>query len=92
MQMYVIEREIPNAGQLTSEELIGVSKTSCSVLDDMGPAIKWVNSFVTDNKIYCVYLAADIELVREHAKKGGFPANTISKVANVIDPSTAENR
>ena len=90
MNMYVIEREIPNVGQSTAQDLENVSKKSCSVLKDMGPDIKWVNSFVTGDKIYCVYLAENEDLIREHAKKGGFPANKISKVENVIDPSTAK--
>lgn len=89
MNMYVIEREIPNVGESTAQDLENVSKKSCSVLNGMGSNIKWVNSFVTGDKIYCVYLAENIELVKEHAKKGGFPANKISKVENVIDPSTA---
>ena len=91
MNMYVIERDIPNVGASTTEDLKNISKKSCSVLDDMGSNIKWVNSFVTGDKIYCVYLAENIELVKEHATKGGFPANKISKVENVIDPSTANN-
>ncbi|MFH4967012.1 DUF4242 domain-containing protein [Gaetbulibacter sp. M240] len=91
MNMYVIERDIPNVGASTTEDLTNISKKSCSVLDGMGSNIKWVNSFVTGDKIYCVYLAENIELVKEHATKGGFPANKISKVENVIDPSTANN-
>ena len=88
--MYVIEREIPNAGQLTAEELKTISQTSCSVLEKIGSEIQWLHSYVTDDKIYCVYLAPNEEMVREHAKLGGFPANSVSAVATVIDPSTAE--
>lgn len=89
--MYVIEREVPGAGDLTAEELTAISQTSCSVLHEMGEAeIKWLHSYVTDNKIYCVYKATSEEKVREHAEQGGFPANSIAKVGTVIDPSTAE--
>ena len=91
MNMYVIERDIPEVGKSTSDDLKNVSKKSCKVLEGMGTGIKWVNSFVTDDKIYCVYLAQSVELVRQHAEKGGFPANKISKVENVIDPSTASD-
>jgi hypothetical protein len=87
--MYVIERVIPGAGKLTPEQLQGISQTSCGVLKEMGPQIQWVNSYVTGDKIYCVYLAANEELVREHAKKGGFPANSVSEVATIISPATA---
>lgn len=90
MPKYVIEREIPGAGTLTPEQLQGISQTSCGVLNNLGPKIQWVNSFVTDNKIYCVYIAPDEEMVREHAKLGGFPANSVSEVRAVIDPTTAE--
>jgi hypothetical protein len=90
MKTYVIEREIPNAGKLTPAELKGISQTSCSVLKEMGPQIQWVHSYVTGNKIYCIYKAESIELIREHAKKGGFPANSISEVSSVISPATAE--
>lgn len=90
MPKYVIEREIPNAGKLSPAELRGISQKSCGVLSKMGPEIQWVQSYVTDNKIYCVYIAANEELVREHAKQGGFPANRVSEVATVIDPTTAE--
>jgi hypothetical protein len=90
MKTYVIEREIPNAGQLTAEQLKGISQKSCSVLRDLGPQIQWVHSYVTGNKIYCIYKAENIELIREHAKKGGFPANSISEVTSVISPATAE--
>ncbi len=90
MPKYVIEREIPEAGKLIAEELQGISQKSCGVLQEMGPQIQWVESFVTDDKIYCVYIAPNEEAVREHAQKGGFPANRISEVKSVIDPTTAE--
>jgi hypothetical protein len=90
MPKYVIEREIPGAGKLTAEQLKGISQTSCGVLNKMGPQIQWVNSFVTADKIYCVYIAPDEASVREHAKQGGFPANSVSQVLTVIDPTTAE--
>ena len=90
MKTYVIEREIPDAGKLTPEQLKGVSQTSCSVLKEMGPKIQWVHSYVTGNKIYCIYKAENEELIREHARKGGFPANKISEVANIISPATAD--
>jgi hypothetical protein len=86
----VIEREIPGAGKLTQEQLKGISQTSCGVLQKMGPAIQWVHSYVTDDKIYCVYIAPDEATVREHASQGGFPANKVSVVHSVIDPTTAE--
>ena len=88
--MYVIEREIPGAGQFTAEKLKAISQTSCGVLKEMGPEkIQWLHSYVTGDKIYCVYLATSEEAVREHAKKGGFPANSVSKVGAVISPKTA---
>jgi hypothetical protein len=90
MPKFVIEREIPGAGKLTAEQLHGISQTSCGVLREMGPEIQWVHSYVTDDKIYCVYIAPNEEAVRTHAKKGGFPANRISQVRSVIDPTTAE--
>lgn len=90
--MYVIEREIPGAGNLTSEELKAISQTSCGVLDKMGSEIKWLHSYVTGDKIYCVYMAANEEMVREHAQQGGFPANSVAAVATIIDPSTAGNK
>ncbi len=90
MPKYVIEREIPEAGKLSAEELQGISQKSCGVLQEMGPQIQWVESFVTDDKIYCVYIAPNEEAVREHSQKGGFPANRISEVKSVIDPTTAE--
>ena len=90
MPKYVIEREIPGAGNLSKEELTGISQKSCSVLHALGPQIQWVESYVTGDKIYCVYIAPNEETVREHAKRGGFPANRISEVKTVIDPTTAE--
>jgi hypothetical protein len=90
MPKYVIERDIPGAGNLTAEQLQGISQKSCSVLNELGPKIQWVQSFVTNDKVYCIYLAPNEALVREHAQKGGFPANRISEVKEVIDPTTAE--
>ena len=90
MPKYVIEREIPGAGNLSAEQLKGISQTSCGVLTKMGSQIQWVQSYVTDYKVYCVYIAPDKEMVLEHAKQGGFPANVISEVATIIDPTTAE--
>ena len=90
MPKYVIERDIPNAGALTADELQGISQKSCSVLNSLGPQIQWVQSYVTDDKIYCVYIAPNKEMIEEHAKQGGFPANCISEVKSVIDPTTAE--
>jgi hypothetical protein len=90
MPKYVIEREIPGAGRLSPEQLQGISQKSCAVLQQMGPQIQWVQSYVTGDKIYCVYVAPNEEAVRKHAQLGGFPANRISKVATVIDPTTAE--
>jgi len=90
MPKYVIEREIPSAGKLSPEQLKSISQTSCGVLSNMGPEIQWVQSYVTTDKIYCIYNAPNEEMVREHAKQGGFPANFISEVATIIDPSTAE--
>jgi len=90
MPKYVIEREISGAGKLSAEELQGISQKSCGVLREMGPQIQWVESFVTDDKIYCVYIAPDEEAIREHAQKGGFPADRISEVKAIIDPTTAE--
>jgi len=90
MPKYVIEREIPGAGKLTSEQLKGISQTSCGVLSKMGPQIQWVQSYVTEDKIYCVYIAPNKEMVREHAKQGGFPANSVSLISTIIDPTTSE--
>jgi hypothetical protein len=90
MPKYVIEREIPGAGKLTRDELHAISQKSCSVLQKMGPQIQWVESFVTPDKIYCVYIAPDENAIREHARQGGFPANRISEVKTMIDPTTSE--
>ena len=90
MPRYVIEREIPGAGKLSPQELQAISQKSCSVLDQLGPKIQWIQSFVTDDKIYCVYIAPNEEMVREHARQGGFPANSVAEVKAVIDPTTAE--
>ncbi|MDQ6626661.1 MAG: DUF4242 domain-containing protein [Verrucomicrobiota bacterium] len=90
MPKYLIEREIPEAGNLSPGELQQISQTSCGVLRNLGPQIQWVQSYVTDDKIYCVYIAPDEETVREHAKQGGFPANRVSEVRAMIDPTTAE--
>ena len=90
MPKYVIEREIPGAGDLSAEDLQAIAQTSCGVLTDMGPQIQWIESFVTLDKIYCVYIAPSEEIVLEHAKLGGFPANRVSEVTQMIDPTTAE--
>lgn len=90
MPKYVIEREIPGAGNLTSEQLKAISQKSCGVLQKLGPQINWVESYVTGDKIYCVYIAPNEALVREHAKQGGFPANRVSEVKRMIDPTTAD--
>jgi hypothetical protein len=90
MPKFVIEREIPGAGKLTPEQLQGISQTSCGVLRELGPQIQWVQSFVTDDKIYCVYIAPDEDTVRKHAQMGGFPANKVAQVRAVIDPTTSE--
>lgn len=90
MPKYVIERDIPGAGSLSTEQLKGISQTSCGVLSAMGPEIQWVQSYVTGDKIYCVYIAPSEDLVREHAAKGGFPADRVSEVTVIIDPTTAE--
>ena len=89
MPKYLIEREIPNAGKLTAEQLKVISQTSCGVLNKMGPQIQWVQSYVTTDKIYCVYIAPNEDMIREHAKQGSFPANNIAKVSTIIDPTTA---
>ena len=91
MKTYLIEREIPGAGKLTAEQLKAISQTSCTVLKEMGPQIQWIQSYVTANKIYCIYKAESEELIREHAKKGGFPANAIIEVSSGISPATAAN-
>ena len=90
MPKYVIEREIPEADKLTGEQLKGISQTSCGVLSKMGSQIQWLQSYVTGDKIYCVYIAPNEDMVREHAKQGGFPANSVSEVVAIIDPTTAE--
>jgi hypothetical protein len=90
MPKFVIEREIPGAGKLSPQELQAVSQKSCSVLRELGPQIQWLHSYVTDNKIYCVYIAPDEKTVREHASRGGFPANSVSQVRTIIDPTTSE--
>ncbi|HMG06359.1 MAG TPA: DUF4242 domain-containing protein [Chthoniobacterales bacterium] len=90
MPKYVIERDIPEAGKLSAEQLQAISQKSCGVLKQLGPQIQWVQSYVTDDKIYCVYIAPNEEMVREHAQQGGFPANRISQIKQVIDPTTAE--
>lgn len=89
MKTYLIEREIPGAGKFTSEQLKGISQKSCSVLKEMGPQIQWMQSYVTGNKIFCIYKAENEELIRDHAKKGGFPANNIIEVSSTISPATA---
>jgi hypothetical protein len=90
MPKFVIEREIPGAGDLSAQDLQAISQKSCGVLSNMGPQIQWVQSYVTGDKIYCVYIAPTEEMVREHAEQGGFPANRISEIKSVIDPTTAE--
>ncbi len=90
MPKYIIERELSGAGSLSAQELQSIAQKSCDVLNEMGPQIQWIQSYVTDDKIYCVYNAPNEEMVREHAKKGGFPANRVSDVKSVIDPTTAE--
>jgi hypothetical protein len=90
MPKYVIEREIPGAGNMSPEELQGASQKSCSVLQNLGPQIQWVHSYVTADKLYCVYIAPNEEMIREHAQQGGFPANRISEIKTMIDPTTAE--
>jgi len=90
MPKYIIEREIPGAGDLTPEQLHGISQTSCGVLSKMGPQIQWVESFVTGDKIYCVYIAPNEQMILDHAQQGGFPANSISRITAIINPVTAE--
>jgi hypothetical protein len=90
MPKYVIERDIPGAGNLSPEDLQAISQKSCSVLSSMGPQIQWLQSFVTPDRIYCVYIAPSEDVVREHASRGGFPANRVSEVKRLIDPTTAE--
>jgi len=90
MPKYIIEREITGAGNLSRQELQSISQTSCNVLTDLGPQIQWIESYVTSDKIYCVYIAPDEASVRDHAQRGGFPANSVARVATMIDPTTAE--
>lgn len=90
MPKYIIERVIPDAGKLTQDELVAISQKSCGVLDVMGPSIQWVQSFVTDDRIYCTYIAPNEAMIREHARRGGFPADQVMEVRNIIDPTTAE--
>jgi len=90
MKTFLIERELPGAGKLTAAELKSIAKTSCAVLKEMGPQIQWIQSYVTGNKIYCIYKAENEDLIREHAKKGGFPANAIIEISSVISPATAK--
>jgi hypothetical protein len=90
MPKYLIEREIPGAGDLSAEQLQAISQKSCGVLQNMGPQIQWHQSYVTGDKIYCVYIAPNEEMVREHAAQGGFPANRVSEIKSIIDPTTAE--
>lgn len=91
MPKYIIERDITGAGSLTAEQLQGISQKSCGVLNEMGPKIQWLESYVTDDKVYCVYIAPDETTVRSHAQQGAFPANKISRIKTIIDPTTAEN-
>ena len=90
MPKYIIERELPGAGELGDDQIQGISQKSCQVLNDLGPQIQWVESFVTDDKIYCVYNAPNKEMIEKHAQEGGFPANKISQVRRIIDPTSAE--
>lgn len=90
MPKYVIERELPGAGKLSAGELQGISQKSCEVLSHLGPQIQWLQSYVTGDKIYCLYIAPNEQLIREHARQGGFPADRVSRVASVIDPTSAE--
>ena len=91
MPRYVIEREIPNAATLSPADLKSISQRSCAVLAELGPSIQWVQSFVTEDKITCIYIAPNVELIREHARRGGFPADRVLEVATIIDPTTAES-
>ena len=90
MPKYVIERELPGAGNIPPQDLQAISQKSCSVLQSLGPQIQWVQSYVTDDKIYCIYIAPNKEMVMEHAQQGGFPANSVNEVRSMIDPTTAE--
>lgn len=91
MPKFVIERDIPGAGAMSPEQLQGVAEKSCGVLQNLGPRIQWVQSYVTDNKIYCIYIAPNEEMVREHARQGGFPATKVSQIRSIIDPTTSES-
>jgi len=91
MPRFLIERELPGAGKLSPEDLRGISEKSCGVLRELGPQIQWVQSFVSDDRITCVYIAPDEETIREHARRGGFPANRVIRIHTVIDPTTAES-
>jgi len=90
MPKFVIEREIPDAGKMSLEQLKAISQASCGILREMGPQIQWIQSYVTDDKLYCIYIAPDEDMVRKHAQKGGFPANRISRIRTMIDPTMAE--
>ncbi len=90
MPKYIIERDIPAVGKMSADELQGASRKSCSVIESIGPQIQWVESYVTDDKLYCVYISPNEELIRQHAEQGGFPANRISEIRTMIDPTTAE--
>lgn len=90
MPKYIIERDIPGAGQLTQAELQGISQKSCGVLRDMGPRIQWLHSYVTGDKVYCIYIADSEQAIREHAEQGGFPANRIEQITTIIDPTTGD--
>jgi hypothetical protein len=92
MPKYLIEREIPGAGKLSAEQLKAIAQTSCGVLNNMGPQIQWIHSYVTTDKIYCVYMAPNEQMIREHARQGGFPANAVTEVSAIIDPATAEGQ
>ena len=92
MPKFLIEREIPGAGTLSGPELQAISQTSCGVLQKMGPEIQWIQSYVTGDKVYCVYISPNEEMIREHARQGGFPANRVSEIQSVIDPTTAEEK
>ena len=92
MPKYVIERVVPGASKMSPSDLKAMSQRSCNVLNQLGPQIQWVQSYVTDNKIYCVYIAPNEEMVREHASQGGFPANRVSEIKSIIDPTTAEEK
>jgi len=91
MPKFVIEREVPGVGSLSADQIQAIAQKSCSVLNHLGPQIQWLHSYVTDNKIYCVYIAPNEQMVREHARQGGFPANSVAEVRRVIDPTTSES-